>query len=146
MTVLIAVFIAYLAVVGTTIFHYESLKAVGRLSRLHHHPHLIVPTVLSLVIAAHVVEVLLYACIYEIALGPLHLGSITGVKLTPLTLVYFAAETYSSLGNGDILPHGAIRLITSIGSLNGILLLAWSGSFLFTVTGQVDQRSARDQG
>lgn len=45
--------------------------------------------------------------------------------------VYFAAETYSSLGFVDIMPHGALRLIVAIGSINGILLLAWSGAFLF---------------
>ena len=46
---------------------------------------------------------------------------------------YYAAETYSSLGYGDIFPKGEIRLIASIGPLNGILLLAWSGSFLFAL-------------
>lgn len=39
-----------------------------------------------------------------------------------------------SLGAGDVIPVGEIRLIASAASLNGILLLAWSGAFLFAVT------------
>lgn len=39
-------------------------------------------------------------------------------------MYYFAAETYSSLGLYDIMPHGALRLIVATGSINGIQLLA----------------------
>lgn len=45
--------------------------------------------------------------------------------------MYYASETYSALGYGDILPAGYLRLIASVSPLNGSLLLAWSGSFLF---------------
>lgn len=40
-------------------------------------------------------------------------------------------ETYSALGYGDLFPLGYLRLIASVSPLNGSLLLAWSGSFLF---------------
>ncbi|MGH8654761.1 MAG: ion channel [Gammaproteobacteria bacterium] len=41
------------------------------------------------------------------------------------------SETFSSLGLGDIVPHGTVRLVTGIEVLNGLLLIAWSGSFVF---------------
>ena len=44
-----------------------------------------------------------------------------------------SAETYSSLGYGDIYPLGDIRLLASITPLIGILLLGWSGAFLFSL-------------
>jgi Ion channel len=45
--------------------------------------------------------------------------------------LYYSAETLSSLGLGDIVPHGSVRLVTGIEVLNGLLLIAWSGSFVF---------------
>lgn len=46
---------------------------------------------------------------------------------------YYAAEVYASLGYGDAYPTGEMRLIGSIAPLNGLLLLAWSGAFLFSL-------------
>lgn len=140
MALIVSAFLALLAVFGTTIFHYESLKVVRRLSAVRHHSHFVVAMVLAWILVTHVVEVFIYAVICASAVWPLYLGSISGAELSVQTLVYFSAETYSSLGNGDLLPHGALRLITSIESLNGILLLAWSGSFLFVVTDQIDRK------
>lgn len=91
---IVSALLALFAVFGTTVFHYESLKSIKRLSTLSHHPHLVVPIVLSLVLAAHLTEVFVYAMIYGLALWPLGLGSITGTHVNILTLVYFSAETF----------------------------------------------------
>jgi hypothetical protein len=37
------------------------------------------------------------------------------------------------VGYGDIVPLGALRLVACVESLNGLLLLAWSGAFLYGV-------------
>ena len=47
-----------------------------------------------------------------------------------LDFCYFAAETYSTLGYGDLVPLGALRVIASVEALNGVLLLTLSGAFL----------------
>lgn len=40
----------------------------------------------------------------------------------------FSAETYSSLGYGDVIPGGALRLLAGVDVLNGLLLSGWSAS------------------
>jgi hypothetical protein len=128
---LTAILLALAAIVGTTIFHFEMLAAIARFARRTYHPHVIVPAVLTLVIFSHLIEIAVYAAIYILADGPLDLGWFTGQQPGVLGMFYFAAETYSSLGAGDVFAHGALRLIASIGSINGMLLLAWSGAFLY---------------
>ncbi len=127
----IAITLTLIAVFGTTIFHLEALSVVTRFSRSSWHPQIHVPGVLTLVICAHLLEIAGYSLIYWIADVPLNIGWFSGEQPGLLGMFYFAAETYSSLGFDDILPHGALRLIIAIGSINGILLLAWSGAFLF---------------
>lgn len=127
----IAIVLALLAVIGTTIFHLEALALATRFSRSNWHPRIHVPSVLTLVICAHVIEIAGYALIYWVADVLLDIGWFSGQQPGLLGMFYFAAETYSSLGLVDIMPHGALRLIVAIGSINGILLLAWSGAFLF---------------
>lgn len=102
-----------------------------RYSRKTLHPYIVAPTVLSMVIASHLIEIAAYTGIYVLADDFFDIGSFSPVNPGALGMFYFAAETYSSLGLDDVMPHGALRLIVSIGSINGILLLAWSGSFLF---------------
>jgi hypothetical protein len=135
-----AIVLSLAAIVGTTIFHFEALAVIGRYSRLPHHPHVAVPTVLTAVILAHIIEIAAYTGIYILADGPLDIGSFAGQQPGIPGMFYFAAETYSSLGAGDVIPHGALRLIASIGSINGILLLAWSGAYLFAFANRLQDR------
>jgi potassium channel LctB len=37
--------------------------------------------------------------------------------------------SYTSLGLGDVYPGGSLRLITGVEALNGLLMIARSGSF-----------------
>ena len=95
---------------------------------------------LTLVICAHLIEIAGYALIYWIADVPLNIGWFSGEQPGPLGMFHFAAETYSSLGLVDIMPHGALRLIAAVGSINGILLLAWSGAILFAFSERVQAK------
>jgi len=76
---------------------------------------------------AHAVEVLLYAAAYwglAHFLGEGGLGSADGASLA--ACLYFSAETYTSLGYGDIVPTGALRLLAGMEALNGLLLIGCS--------------------
>lgn len=126
-----AIFLTLVAIIGTTLFHLEALGIINRFSRQTAHRHILVPAVLTLVITAHLLEILGYSIIYWVADVSLNIGYFSGEQPNFFDLFYFAAGTYSSLGLDDIMPHGALRLIVAIGSINGILLLAWSGAFLF---------------
>lgn len=140
---IVAISLTLMAIIGTTIFHLESLQLIDRFSRQSGHPRILVPGVLTLVIVAHILEIAGYTFIYWIADVPFDIGYFSGTQPSFLGMFYFAAETYSSLGLDDIMPHGALRLIVAIGSINGILLLAWSGSFLFAFADRL--QSAQDR-
>lgn len=53
----------------------------------------------------------------------------------PLDYFYFSIVSYTSLGHGDVFPSGHLRFITGVEALNGLLLIAWSGSFIYIVMG-----------
>jgi hypothetical protein len=45
--------------------------------------------------------------------------------------LYFSAETYTTLGYGDVLPHGDLRLLAGMQALNGMLLIGWTASYTY---------------
>jgi len=45
--------------------------------------------------------------------------------------VYFSYTIFTTLGFGDIEPHGHIRHLVGLESLTGLLLITWTASFLF---------------
>lgn len=135
MQLLLAMALCMTTLLLTTAFHYEVLRYLGRFTStgtvLPRHK---APLILLALVTAHIIEIIFYALVYALASGPLALGSFAGEKaMATLDYFYYAAESYSTLGYGDILPLGELRLIASIGPLNGILLMAWSGAFLFAV-------------
>jgi len=79
--------------------------------------------------------------LFEIVVWGLALNAIIGLpgvgalaSKSPITLmncIYFSAETYSSLGFGDVTPVGHVRLLVGVESLNGLLLVAGSASFTY---------------
>ena len=44
---------------------------------------------------------------------------------------YFSIASYTTLGLGDIVPHGGLRVVTGIEALAGLVLIAWSASFSY---------------
>jgi len=119
--------------VGTTTFHFEALRllkaASARLSASRQHS---LALIMLAIVAAHLIEIGFFAVLLAAAAGPLALGHFAGAPaMRSLDYFYFAAETYSSMGFGDIVPTAGLRLIVSVVPLNGLLLLAWSGAFLF---------------
>jgi len=130
----LAAVLALAMLVLTTSLHHRSLRTIQRRFEASRASRPIAAWVLVALVAVHLAEIGLYAGAY--ALGAYHLG--LGQLRGPgggaaLDLFYFAAETYSTLGYGDIVPLGALRLLASVESLNGAMLLAWSGAFLFGV-------------
>jgi hypothetical protein len=86
--------------------------------------------------ALHVTEALLYALtmflMEEAGLG--HLGGLTsGENSRYFDYVYFSLASYTTLGFGDIVAHGPIRLVAALEALCGLILIAWSASFTYLV-------------
>ena len=43
--------------------------------------------------------------------------------------VYFSGITFTTLGYGDIVPSGTLRMMAGAEALNGLLLIGWSASY-----------------
>ncbi len=79
-----------------------------------------------------------YAGAYALASGALALGDFCGRTIAdPLDYFYFSIASYTSLGLGDVFPSGHFRFITGVEALNGLLLIAWSGSFIYIFMGHL---------
>jgi len=135
MAVLWSMLLAVAVVLGSTIIHYEGIHRLDHYARAHPRgPYPTLLLVISGLIVLHLVEIGLYAGMFVFADGPLNLGDFRGAPVMgPLDYFYYAAEAYASLGYGDIYPTGAMRLIGAIAPVNGLLLMAWSGCFLFSL-------------
>lgn len=133
-----AVTLAILLVLATSFFHYSVLGALSRrMSGFTSTTEIRILVVLLVTLLAHIVEILLYAVAYLIAVEVFSVGAFGGVGVEEFhDYLYFSIVSYTSLGLGDVFPSGHLRFITGIEALNGLLLIAWSGSFIYIVMGR----------
>ena len=93
------------------------------------------PRVLLLIFAilfVHSIEIFLFALAYFFLLHDPAYGALVGIgELTLIDCGYYSAVVFTTLGLGDITPHGAIRILTGPQSLAGFVLITWSASFTF---------------
>jgi hypothetical protein len=129
----IAAGLSVLLYVGTVLCHYEALRIISRLvERSGLRPRLRILLVLLGAVLAHLLEIAFYALMFWYADNVAHIGGFTGLGTDGVAnYFYFSAETFTSLGMGDLYPRGALRLMTSLEVLNGLLLIGWSTSFTF---------------
>jgi len=143
------IFVCLLLVVVTTVIHYEVLRGLS--SGL---PRLAIPGRSKLLIVilaafvAHVLEIGLYGLTLFVMVRYVGAGSLSspgGFSL--VDCLYFSAETYTSVGFGDVVPTGPVRLLAGAEALNGLLLIGWSASYAyiamerFWTAGNPDPRS-----
>lgn len=129
----IVIVLCCVLVILTTVLHYEVLRFLNNWL-----PSLQVPDRAKLVFVilcafiVHVIEMAMYgATIYALIIWG-DVGSLQGgPKFSLMACMYFSAETYTSLGFGDLTPVGPIRLLAALEALNGLLLIGWSASFTY---------------
>jgi hypothetical protein len=81
---------------------------------------------------AHVIEIWLFAFGYYLKIQSNYFGDLTGnFDKSLLDCSYFSFTTYTSLGFGDIEPTGDIRFLAGLEALTGLVLIAWTSSFMF---------------
>lgn len=119
--------------IACTVLHYEALRTLNHLL-----PCLRVPDRLKVVVVilgaflAHLLEMLLYGATLYALVTWWHAGHLTGLAGSSwITCLYFSAETYTSLGFGDLTPVGPVRLLVGTEALAGLLMIAWSASFTY---------------
>lgn len=83
-------------------------------------------------LGSHLVQITLFALAFLILHHTLGLGLI-GERFDNsfATYLYFSAETYTSLGFGDIFPAGEVRILAGVEALTGLLMISWSASFSY---------------
>jgi hypothetical protein len=129
----IAALTCLLLLVATTVIHYEVLRLLtAGLHKLRIKPRRQLILVIIGAFGAHFIEILLYGAAYYLLVTVFHIGSMGDPGPLHFTrCLYFSAETYTTLGYGDVLPHGDLRLLAGLEALNGMLLIGWTASFTF---------------
>ena len=130
---IVVIFSCLLLVTLTTVAHYEVLRGLN--AEL---PSLNIPNRTKLLVVifatfiAHAAEMGMYGFSLFTLVKFMGAGSLTGTAgFSLMSCLYFSAETYTSLGFGDLTPIGPVRLLAGVEALNGLLLIGWSASFAY---------------
>ncbi len=88
------------------------------------------------VIVTHVVSIMVFGfamyCLNHVNSERFgHLESTGGQEIHDF--VYFSFTTYTTVGYGDYIPVGPIRIISQIEALVGLVLIACSASYIFII-------------
>jgi hypothetical protein len=114
--------------------HYEVLRRLNDvLPRVAFVPRR--AKVLAVMLGAmfsHGCHIALFALAYYVLRDSLGLGSLGGqFRDVFSSYLYFSAETYTSLGLGDVYPVGQIRMVVGVEALTGLLMISWTASFTY---------------
>ena len=80
---------------------------------------------------AHAVQIWIFGLTYWLLLRNPALGAINGSVNTLFDYVYFSAMVFTTVGFGDLVPSGHIRLVAGMEGLTGLVFITWSASFAF---------------
>jgi hypothetical protein len=117
----------------STLIHFEVLRLCNdhlpRLSWVAGRARVVIA--IGAAFCSHLAQIALFAWAYSL-LHAMALGSLHGQIGSPaLSYLYFSAETYTSLGFGDLYPVGEMRLVAGLEALTGLLMIGWSASFTY---------------
>lgn len=132
----ILVAVASFIVTGlVVVIHYEGLHALARRysARKPTRDRGVILRIIFALLTLHIVEIWCYGIAYWTLLHIPDTGFVHGEHGmdTLFDAIYLSATTYSTLGFGDLAPVGAIRLLSGLESLTGLLLITWSASFTY---------------
>jgi hypothetical protein len=122
----------FLAIVSVLI-HYEAFRIAATMTRDAGFPtrgRLLV--VIFGAMLAHLVEIGCYGLAFWSLHGQPLLGMIEGrLEGSFFDFVYFSMTNYTTLGVGDVVPSGPMRLLAASEALTGLVLLSWTASFTY---------------
>ena len=148
---LIVLGVAAVVVPVVVAVHYESMRLLVRIVHpICYRPRASLILVILGLLVSHLLEIMLFGVTYiAIAsagnLGGLHVGGGGGEELAAgrVDWFYFSAVVYSTVGFGDLVPFGPLRLLAAVESVLGLMLVTWSASFTYLQM-QVSWREAFD--
>ncbi len=99
--------------------------------------------IIFILLGLHIVEIWCFGITYWVLSFAPGTGYVHGEHGadTLFDAVYLSATTYTTVGFGDLAPVGAIRLISGLESLTGLLLITWSASFTYLEMSRLWSRS-----
>ena len=121
-----------LTVLLSTSLHYFFLRHLNRGARLaRRFPQIRLSYCVMVSLVAHSIEVALFALAYKASIesgfGALE-GSFEGSIADHL---YFSYAAFTTVGFGDIVPTGPLRLLAGMEALTGFVLITWTASYLY---------------
>jgi hypothetical protein len=130
----LTVFAVNIMVIATVVMiHYEFMYRFTLLMprmKVRHRFRIVVGVFGAL--CAHAVEVWIFALSFFWMHHADGWGEFDGnFEGSLLDCVYFSFTTYTTLGFGDVVPHGELRYLTGLEALTGLLLITWTASFLY---------------
>jgi len=130
---LMVVLLTAMAVAGTIGLHYEGLNWLAKRLTLGGQDRR--RRVLDAVVGAlvlHIAEIWIFGVAYWLSLALPGAGDVTGAPDNSLLeTVYLSAMTFSTVGFGDVAPHGPIRFIAGTEAVLGLFVIAWSATFTY---------------
>ncbi|MCB1948266.1 MAG: two pore domain potassium channel family protein [Burkholderiales bacterium] len=127
-----ALLISGIIVICCVVMHYEALRLLGHAVGAHFHKRIGMLIVMLGLLAAHVIEIILFALGYMVMQLLLGLGHITNLDNGSfLDYIYYSSVVYTTVGFGDLLPVGAVRMLSAAEGLVGLAMITWSASFTF---------------
>jgi hypothetical protein len=113
--------------------HYEALRGcIHLLPKLAHRRRQRVVLLILIILATHAAEITLFALGYRFLLGFEGLGELAGATAARFSdYMYFSSVVYTTVGFGDIVPHGPIRFMVGTEALMGLVMITWSATFTF---------------
>ncbi len=132
---IIALAIALVTVRLFFLGHYEVLTGMSRFipdsGRVKRPPILLL---MAVVAVAHTAEIVLFAVTFYLLQEIWDVGHVDGeIAGEFFYYVYCSAVTYTSLGLGDVWPHGPLHLVTAIEALTGLILIGWTVLFSYPI-------------
>ena len=140
---MISLFINFIVVALCVLIHFEAINILTNfISKFKTTPRISILFSLFACFFAHLLEVLIFAFAYygyiqaggfgELVGGDLNGHGLSGTPSTSLLdSIYFSLTSYTSLGFGDLVPTGWLRFLAGVEALTGLLLIAWTASFMY---------------
>ncbi|MEM1354389.1 MAG: potassium channel family protein [Planctomycetota bacterium] len=119
------------------LMHYEVIRLLLLgLQRYRGAMRVLLPGVIFCLIFAHLTQIGVYAagywCLSMWFDG--QVGGLQGETQGSFTdLLYFSAAVFTTVGFGDIIPTGTLRVLVATEALTGLVLITWSASFTFLI-------------
>ena len=121
-----------MAVLLSTSVHYMFLKHLNQGAKLaQQFPQIRLGYGVVMSLVAHSIEIILFALAYKVSITS-GFGLLEGnFEDTISDYLYFSYAAFTTVGFGDIVPTGPLRLLAGMEALTGFVLITWTASYLY---------------